>query len=83
VKRFMDLELAKGLNMAPPEPGRRLFRVPMGGGISMVCGFELEVDPGGRADLWREIPDDVSIRAALQRAAVLVSDGECLRGGQA
>lgn len=81
MSEFFEAELAKDLTGVAPEPGRRLFRLELGSGRSLILGAEVEVDPGGVADIRREIPGDGDICAGVERAAAMIR-GENLRGGQ-
>jgi hypothetical protein len=81
VSEIFDKELAKGFNLESPEPGRRLFRIDLGGGRSLILGAEVEVDPGGFKDIRREIPGDADVVLGLRYASALTRE-PALRGGQ-
>lgn len=78
---IFDKELAGTLNFEPGEPGRRLFRVDLGDGRSLILGAEVEVDPGGLHDFRREIPSDADVVLGLRCAAAMTRE-PALRGGQ-
>ena len=76
MNKLSDCELWKEME------GRRVFRIELGGGTSLMVGVELEVDPGGISDLRRERAGDVAIMAGLSRAYALATDWEVSPGGK-
>lgn len=72
MSEFFQTELAKDLDMGPVEPGRRLFRVDLGGGRALIIGAEVEVDPGGMADIRRQVATDLEVCQGIERAAAMM-----------